>query len=122
MYESENCTPFMLAKQTVIICKPGTKLSNLPAKRVAPAYIVMDVRFIVMNVHFDIADSKTNHLRKAFEQIVPVTFLRVEEAVLRDAGRRRLCGASSAMRGHWSRQRPTQSSALSTVSTLPRGS
>jgi hypothetical protein len=82
MYESENCTPFMLAKQTVIICKPGTKLSNLPAKRVAPAYIVMDVRFIVMNVHFDIADSKTNHLRKAFEQIVPVTFLRVEEAVL----------------------------------------
>jgi hypothetical protein len=42
----------------------------------------MDVRFIVMNVHFDIADSKTNHLRKAFEQIVPVTFLRVEEAVL----------------------------------------
>jgi hypothetical protein len=45
------------------------------------------MRFIVMDVHFDIAYSETHHLRNAFEQIVPVLFLGVEEAVLRTLAR-----------------------------------
>jgi len=74
-----------------------------------------------MDVHFDIAYSETHHLRNAFEQIVPVLFLGVEEAVLRTLPAASL-GASSAMRGHRSRHLATRLSAGATDWARPNGS
>jgi hypothetical protein len=83
MNESEDGAAIMLAKQAVVIDEPRAKLGDFSGKRIAAVGVALEMRFIVVDVHFDIAYSKAHHLRNAFNQIVPIVFLRVEEAVLR---------------------------------------
>jgi hypothetical protein len=87
MDKAENGPAIVLAQQTVVINQPGAKLGDLFGKGIAPASVALEMRFIVVDMHFDIAYAKTHHLRNAFEQVVPVVFLGVEEAVLRTPAR-----------------------------------
>jgi hypothetical protein len=82
MDEPENCAAILLAKQTVIIREPAAEFGYLIAEGITALAIERELRFIVMDVHFDIPDSETHHLRDAFDQFGLVTLLRVEKAVL----------------------------------------
>jgi hypothetical protein len=82
MDEPENCAAILPAKQAVVIRETTAKFSDLFAEGIAAFAIESEVRFIVMDVHFDIADAETHQFRDAFDYFRLVAFLRVEKAVL----------------------------------------
>jgi hypothetical protein len=51
---------------------------------------------VVMEVHFDVADTEANNLRYTVENIPPILLLRVEKAVLRTLA----CGISGGIVGN----------------------
>lgn len=82
--EREDRAAVLLPQQPMILRKSLAVFANLSREGVRRVVVVMQM-------HFDIAHAKTNHLRDALEQIATVLFLRIEKAILRrlSAGVRR---------------------------------
>jgi hypothetical protein len=75
MDEAEDGVAVLLVEQAVIVLQAAAEFGNFPDKGVA-------LFVVVMQMHFDVADAKPRYLRNAIEQVAPVLFLRIEEAVL----------------------------------------
>src|SRR5271170_7369327 len=73
--KTEDGSPILLAKKAVVVREAAAKFSHFLNEGVA-------LLVVVVQMHFHVANAETHHLRYAFEQIAPVFFLRIEEAVL----------------------------------------
>jgi hypothetical protein len=73
--KTEDGFSILLAKKAVVVRQAAAKFSHFLNEGVA-------LLVVVVQMHFHVANAKTHHLRYAVEQIAPVFFLGIEEAVL----------------------------------------
>ncbi len=75
MNEAEGGAALPLAQQAVLVRQPAAELVDLLDEALA-------LLVVVVQVHLHVARAQAHHLRNALEQVAPVLFLGVKEAVL----------------------------------------